>query len=291
MRNPEVAEGLNSLFKRRSKFILIGLTGRTGSGCTETAKLLSKSFTDLNLPETKLVEATAEDRKHRIVKDFAARNWMPFFSITISNVILSFLLDCEEVALRQFFNQANLLGKATRLDEFIESWKPANIAWLAVRDALKQPSSEVAAKEAFLTSWQGPIQSFFMTVRVGLATEATKILQQVGDNLRKSGEPFSNTHIPDQFYELPHRTAQLVDLIRHIQGAKNQPAYIVLDALRNPFELLYFRERFDAFYVFAVSSPDEDRKTRLTVRKNYTIKLIDDLDAKEYPERGGPLAG
>ena len=291
MSNPEVAEGLNSLFKRRSKFVLIGLTGRTGSGCSQTAKLLSLNFEELKLPENKLVGASAEDRKHRIIKDYAQRNWKPFFSITVSNVILSFLLDCEESALRQFFDQANLLNKSNRLNEFVESWKPANLAWLSVRDALNKPSSEVAAKEAFLVSWQGPIQTFFNTVRIGLEAESTKILQQVGDNLRKSGNPFNSAHIPDQFYELPHRTAQLVDLIRHIQGSKDQPAYIVLDALRNPFELLYFRERFAAFYVFAVSSPDEDRKSRLTVRKNYSAKVIDELDAKEYPERGGPLSG
>lgn len=291
MSNPEVAEGLNSLFKRRSKFILIGLTGRTGSGCSQTAKLLSMNFDELKLPENKLIGASAEDRKHRIVKDYAERNWKPFFTITVSNVILSFLLDCEESALRQFFGQANLISKSNRLDEFIESWKPANSAWLSVRKALNTPTSEVEAKEAFLNSWRGPIQTFFNTVRIGLETESTKILQQVGDNLRKSGNPLSNNHIPEQFYELPHRTAQLVDLIRHIQGAKDQPAYIVLDALRNPFELLYFRERFAAFYVFAVSSPDENRKTRLSVRKNYSAKVIDELDAKEYPERGGPLSG
>lgn len=79
MSNQEVADGLNSLFKRRSKFVLIGLTGRTGSGCSQTAKLLSMEFAQLNLPENKLIGASAEDRKHRIVKDYAEGNWRPFF--------------------------------------------------------------------------------------------------------------------------------------------------------------------------------------------------------------------
>jgi uridine kinase len=108
MSNPEVAEGLNRLFNRRSKFILIGLTGRTGSGCTQTASLLSKDFATLNLPETKLVDADSEDRKHRIVKDYAERNWKAFFSISISNVILSFLLDSIEQDLKQFFSNASV---------------------------------------------------------------------------------------------------------------------------------------------------------------------------------------
>jgi deoxycytidylate deaminase len=185
----------------------------------------------------------------------------------------------------------SLLAKANQLDVFIESWKPACVAWKGVCKAMDNPSATDTERAEFLTAWQGPISDFFQTMRIGLGTEATKILQQVGDNLRKSGQPFNSTHVPEKFYELPHRTAALVEIIRDIQRTKDLPAYIVLDALRNPFELLYFRERFAAFYVFAVSSPDEDRRQRLTVRKNYTSKLIDDLDEKEYPERGGPLSG
>ena len=32
------------VFSTRQKFIIVGLTGRTGSGCTEAAELLSKSI-------------------------------------------------------------------------------------------------------------------------------------------------------------------------------------------------------------------------------------------------------
>ena len=44
------AEAIKSLYSQRDKFILIGLTGRTGSGCTTVAKILSKdNFQDLDL--------------------------------------------------------------------------------------------------------------------------------------------------------------------------------------------------------------------------------------------------
>ena len=36
------AEAIKSLYSQRDKFILIGLTGRTGSGCTTVANILSK---------------------------------------------------------------------------------------------------------------------------------------------------------------------------------------------------------------------------------------------------------
>lgn len=37
------AASIKSLYSQRDKFILIGLTGRTGSGCTTVAKILSKN--------------------------------------------------------------------------------------------------------------------------------------------------------------------------------------------------------------------------------------------------------
>ncbi|MEZ2757490.1 hypothetical protein ACBQ54_07170 [Providencia vermicola] len=41
---------ISNLLSERSNFILIGLTGRTGSGCTTTANLLKKE--KLNFPSS-----------------------------------------------------------------------------------------------------------------------------------------------------------------------------------------------------------------------------------------------
>src|SRR5690606_21583624 len=49
--------------------------------------------------------------------------------------------------------------------------------------------------------------------------------------------------------------------------------------------------RFASFYVVAVSTKNEDRERRLTVRLNYSAKQINELDDKEYPERDTPLSG
>ena len=40
----------NSLFDSMKNFVVLGLCGRTGSGCTEAANILGKDFSDLNLP-------------------------------------------------------------------------------------------------------------------------------------------------------------------------------------------------------------------------------------------------
>jgi deoxycytidylate deaminase len=289
--NPEVADGLGKLFLRRSSFVLVGLTGRTGSGCTTAASLLTSDFIGLRTPEPNVTTPSAEDRKYRIVRDFTQRNWNPFFSITVSNVILSFLLDKEEAELRKYFIQTALLNEKGQLDGFLKSWQPAQQAWGATKQALGPTRVAQNDSDSFLSAWRGPIKDFFDTVRGGLGAGATKILQVIGDNVRKSGDPFSNAHVPDRFYELPERVGHLVAVIRESQRAKGLPAYVVLDALRNPFEILYFRERFAPFYLFAISTDNEDREKRLSVRLNYTTKQILDLDDKEYPEKNKPLSG
>jgi dCMP deaminase len=290
--NPEVADGLQKLFFRRGSFVLLGLTGRTGSGCTTAATLLSSDFGQLRAPEPNLTQPTPEDRKYRIVKDFVQRNWRPFFVISVSNVILSFLLDKSETDLRAFFTNAGLLSQGDQLEGFIRSWQPAQQAWDASKAVLVNTAADSNARKAFIENWQGAISDFFQTIRGGLGPAATtKILQMIGDNVRKSGDPFNNTHVPERFYELPERVGHLVATIREVQRSLDEPAYVVLDALRNPFEILYFRERFASFYVLAISTDNEDRERRLSVRLNYIAKQILELDDKEYPERNKPLAG
>lgn len=221
MSNPDVAEGLKRLFDRRSNFILIGLTGRTGSGCTTAANLLTKDFEELKLSQPTIIGAAAEDRKYRIVKDYAERNWRPFFNISISNVILSFLLDHTAEKIRDFFASAGLLTQEGQVESFIKSWQPAQEAWLNSKVALDSSGSTLAQREGLITAWRGPIQDFFKTVRSGLGPAAsTKILQLVGDNLRKSGNPFDATHMPVHFYELPDRVSQIIHVIKSIQNEK-----------------------------------------------------------------------
>jgi len=45
----DVSEALNRVFKETSEFIVLGLTGRTGSGCSTAATILASP--DANLPE------------------------------------------------------------------------------------------------------------------------------------------------------------------------------------------------------------------------------------------------
>ena len=89
-----VVNALEQIFQEREKFILIGLTGRTGSGCTSSANLLSSDLSDFDLPKPKLSNFDNNDeRKERIIYNYTQRHWNKFTVISVRDVITSFLLD------------------------------------------------------------------------------------------------------------------------------------------------------------------------------------------------------
>lgn len=290
MTNPYVANGLRKLFQSRASFVLVALTGRTGSGCTTATSILTQSFDQLKVPKAKTENFSIEDRKHRIALDYAEKNWSPFFGISISNVILSFLFDVEEKDLRLLLESSSAFPKADAIESFLTEWKQPAAEWKSTKDVLEHVESSHEDLSKFVKVWQTTLTQFFATVRKGMGPASVKLLQLVGDNLRKSGDPLSSTADPDKFYILPDRIAALIQAIKKLQEKEGKPAYIVLDALRNPFEVLYFKERFASFYLVAITTDNKDRERRLAYL-DYSPAQIAEYDKKEYPEKSKPLSG
>lgn len=290
MTNPNVANGLRKLFQSRASFILIALTGRTGSGCTTVTSILSQEFERLKVPKPKTEDFSIEDRKHRIAFDYSRKNWSPFFGITISNVILSFLLDVEREKLKAFLISCNAFTKPEDIDAFLAEWDNPSEAWkkISIRIFTGHPSEEELSE--FINVWQTTLSQFFFTVRKGMGPASVKLLQLIGDNLRRSGNPLSSEANPAMFYTLPDRVAALINTIKKLQLKRNLPTYVVLDALRNPFEILYFKERFSSFYLIAITTENNERERRLA-HLGYSPSQIAEYDKKEYPEKSKPLSG
>lgn len=285
-----VSQGLQKIFQKRSAFAVIGLTGRTGSGCTTTASLLSKSFAEIKLPNAKTDPATAEDRKYRICREYAEKNWSSFFVISVSTVIFSFLLDLDEEQLQQFLTKSKAIKPEEKITSFIDQWREPSTIWKTLRVTLRETNPEKDQLERFFKLWNDEVFQLFKNVRNSLGPSSTKLLQLVGDNLRKSGDPTSDKPNPDTFYTLPERVADIIISYRKLQSTLNKPAYIVLDALRNPFEALFFRERFPSFYLIAITTENSDRERRLA-HQGFSSSEIQEYDQKEYPEKNKILSG
>ena len=62
----------------------------------------------------------------------------------------------------------------------------------------------------------------------------------------------------------------------------------MIDAIRNPYEVLYFKERFAAFYLMSVTTNNETRKKNL-YKLDYKDSEIKLLDEEEYPKNSKDL--
>jgi deoxycytidylate deaminase len=112
--------------------------------------------------------------------------------------------------------------------------------------------------------------------------EFIKLYQLIGKNVRNSGSPILHEKKQGMFFALAERINQVVKKIRDSKQ-HGEKTFIVIDAIRNPFEAIYFQDRYAAFYLMAVSCDDGQRKARLRA-VGHTDKDIKAIDEQEYPD-------
>lgn len=290
-----VQRALRKLNQHHAKTIVIGLTGQTGSGCSTVAELLGRKVdvqdgSDKHLPLSKpSSEAqSAEDRKRHIILDFAMVNWQPFVSISVTDVIASYLLshplkDVEEVV--------GSAASATAKKKTSQGELNVEAPWIATFNKLAARSQEMfsllkrgnlsfeeaaAIKSYFLTD----IPGFRSELRQSLKKDYVRLFQKFGDSIRRTGFPLAGgTESSDSFFDLMERVSAIVDAL-HALGVNR----VVIDAIRNPFEASYFRQRHTNFYLVAVSTKPTDRAERLGAS---LLRMdIKEIDNKEYGSQG-----
>lgn len=115
-------EAINTIYDEREKFIIIGLTGRTGSGCTTVSKILErKEFKDLDLKEPKTTDFNSNDeRKYHIIYNYAKNHWAPFIRISMTDMIMSFIVQHSFEELNDLFEKIFREDNNTLVEEIKE---------------------------------------------------------------------------------------------------------------------------------------------------------------------------
>ena len=90
-------EVIEQIYKLRRNFVIIGLTGRTGSGCSMLTDWMRKDRPAycadlLDLIPQKEGPLDNVQRKHRVVDSFLRKNWTSFMVIKASDVIVYYAL-------------------------------------------------------------------------------------------------------------------------------------------------------------------------------------------------------
>lgn len=97
--------------------------------------------------------------------------------------------------------------------------------------------------------------------------------QLFGDNIRKTGSPYNEDEFkPENSFIISEIINQIIKLYK--RESKGY-AHIVIDSIRNSMEARYFKERFSAFYLFAINTENRYRIDRLRKLKAEDVRALD----------------
>ncbi len=287
----ETTKGIHAIYDNRERYIIIGLTGRTGSGCSTAASILEKSIKELKLVKPKELKHNAnENRKYSIIKRFVQNNWSPFVWIKIKDIITSFILEVDKDKFAKYISkyiEQEKGGDSEKimsdfLDKCGNEFDVLRNERLELKKRISDEEERHTRTKKFyfedLPDFSDKIKSFFD----GLPNKYyTKVYQKIGDNIRSSGNVVSAEFSAKNIFAISKRVNRLLKIFTNQSRHKGTKTYIVIDTLRNPFEALYFRERYSAFYLMAINTDDFTRKKRLQRQYDLRDSQIAIINKKE----------
>lgn len=328
---------IEQLYKLRSNFIVIGLTGRTGSGCSTVGNLLSKKlYKEFNAPEPEKGNNISNDsRKYRITYNYldSSNNWKKFTVIKASDVITFFVVSYSYQIFLNYLRKERNDSSLSFSDEFEKNYNEIHEKAKRVINFIKKKTYRIDLSEIFANMSDKTITNIKISsdrlelLKSKLKEEhkkefefvlnflfndldifSAKLKKQLyknqknksfseyqkwGDNIRMHGRALNSTETI--FKNDTNTLSTLADCINSIikilrvynskfNENENEITRVVIDALRNPYEILFFRERYSAFYTISINTEEEERRSRL-FRIGFNEESINNLDIKEYPDK------
>lgn len=319
---------MDTISTENSKFCIIALTGKVRAGTSDICKLL----TDPDFPDlaTQPADTSGYDmsqiREHKIVYRYLHHNWRPFIHLSITDIIVSFIIEAEKTQLQKELitiegnpkienmyqvlkevikgidvgeitlkilkvsnciqharnwsemearvSDNQIMDECNRLCQCLESVKSVAACW-------KETKERVEKKAPLLRDFVFCF-GYLSVLRVKLRNflgknNYTILFQKYGNNIRAYGSAIadrSQTVNIDKVFSMPERVNRFIKMLRFYNqfaekdrsadtgnGSKN-PVFVVINNFKNIFEAYYFKKRYSAFYLIAVSCDEDMRKAR-----------------------------
>ena len=318
-----IKAAIDSLYYKKNSLIILGLTGRTGSGCSTVSSIIkAENFDKLNLSDPKSYDySNTDERKYNIIYKFmkSESNWKPFTIIEASAIIFSYVLDntyedfilyldklhdnsdkhsfhiSDYDALKEklkgiqyLFNSAKQFDISGDISNIIDPETEEEIGKLKkfykyfittipkYRDSLKNILSDYSCFDC-------------QKSRLGESRRIksqlyTYLMQSFGNNIRSSGNPFSNIQNDTCYFWVAERIDKIISIIIAYDKfiLKGNSTRICIDAIRNPFEAFHFKCKYGTFYLVSVNTDDAALKKRL---EHLDKQELESLNAIEYPQK------
>lgn len=286
-------QALKNVFDERRRFAVLGLTGQTGSGCTTAAKLLADTFESMSAPRP--LEggfSNDEERKYRVLYEYLSKNWDSFYHIQLRDLISTFIL---EDGFERFidFSSSTINVPVHKIREkmgaYQGTFEELERERVSIMASVKFGGDSALKDKSLLDFYFLKVPSFTVSIKKILDSLLsgyyTAVYQSAANNIRKSGHPYSGKFVPDNMYRLSQRANKLIKILRRQSLDDGRRVLVCLDAIRNPFEAAFFRERYSAFYLMAISAHNSERRGRL--RRDHALNdvQIDAIDLKESPKK------
>jgi deoxycytidylate deaminase/dephospho-CoA kinase len=273
---------INELYSEGDDFIVLGLTGRTGSGCSTVASILTSDKNNIkhslysgNTPSNN------EERKQRIILKHFTNKWEKFTLLQVRSLITLLM------AQSKIPGNIDAIKKLHKINDNHYNELLRNLSTIKEKynKAVEATSSDSATNDDHMNlinfySNELPMHCKEIKQLLG-ESNFVKLYQFVGRNLRISGEAFNTEEKQSQSFTIAKNINDAIKSIRKSNQFLKQSTRIIIDAIRNPLEALFFQERYSSFYLVAISCPDVQRKERLR-KIGYNESDIDSIDAQEY---------
>ncbi|WP_417876382.1 hypothetical protein [Winogradskyella sediminis] len=292
---------MKQLYSLRKNFTIIGVTGKNGSGCSEIAKQLADKDFNKSLKTLIQVKSTDTDQlKLNVCSNYLLNdnNWFKFKVLNYKDVLFFHLIyeavnnsEDKVSAIDKVIEIINQNGASTRrvyenrfdindgFDKTIikffndedEKWfkyPNENLTCSSLKECLKS-KKECSSFYDYYFNFFVDFSSRFYTILNKLdLTKRTRLTHDLANNLRAFGTVYSKDEKAD--LDNIYTIAETINrLIKNWKG-KNEHTKIVIDSLKNSLELMYFKEKYSAFYTIATNKSDYERelylKSKITER-------------------------
>ena len=295
-------QAIDKMYEYRNRTIILALTGRTGSGCTTVAKILStEDFNSLDLKTPKTYDyLDAEERKQEIIYKYMENNhWKAFDIIEGSAVILSFIFERGYDELINYLKISNnndncKIDNICEVEEELDRIQGVftecalySLEGNKIEEALKEKNKEffvfyTQKLPEYKKMLQDILSKHVCYPNVEGDSKAqlyTYLMQTWANNIRSSGNPYKTEFSQNNFYDIAVRMDNIINIIK-CHSRQDSPIRICIDALRNPYEAVYFRDNYKNFYLLSISTEEEYRRKRLSFLSK---KEQDSLEKTENP--------
>lgn len=322
---------LHQMYSQRENFVIVALTGITGSGCSAFADMMEEDFERWlekghirplsQIEDIPSANKQTEVFKREYRKCFnVSRHYEPFKIIKYKNVLIMYMLkdlfmkytDNHEliahlsdllaykfhhsylVKEKKDYEVDNIFSEDTIIKwgltaELTDKFRQiASLEKIAIKKEQKgDPASEretlrrLYADTFFMPAFENFCQNLYEDLKKRDYYSKNFFVHRLATAIRATGDSekkyddFKDSHQNDNVFELVGLINQIVKGYHDID--RNAHRRFVIDSVRNSLEILYLRERYNAFYMVAIHNDGHEKDLLREKVKKYDC--TDRLDA------------